>query len=99
MGEPWGPYYDDPLTGVRILDRETGVIHVAAPYFDGNSAYWWCEGNGSCDCNRMTACGIEYGEEGVCALCYRFLVVGDDGKPKAGWNEGYDLTPAEGGAG
>lgn len=34
---------------VTIRDRQTGTV---APGMDGFNAYWWSEGNGSCDCNR-----------------------------------------------
>lgn len=32
----------------KLLDIETGVTG----WMVGGSVWWWCEGNGGCDCNR-----------------------------------------------
>ncbi|MCP5018898.1 MAG: hypothetical protein GY938_27020 [Ketobacter sp.] len=37
------------MTRITILDTETGKKKNIDSAF---SAYWWAEGNGSCDCNR-----------------------------------------------
>jgi hypothetical protein len=36
---------------VTILDTQTGEKKTTDETFDFD-AYWWAEGNGSCDCNR-----------------------------------------------
>lgn len=41
-----------------LLDTKTGQIVVPGEDWD-SSLYWWAEGNGSCDCNRAIAMGIE----------------------------------------
>ncbi len=60
---------------VTILDTVTGVTGKD-DYF---SAYWWAEGNGSCDCNRYYPCGVDDPNGGkshtYCNGCTRFLIV------------------------
>lgn len=34
---------------IKLLDTQTGKTRVIYKEFD---AFWWAEGNGSCDCNR-----------------------------------------------
>lgn len=61
----------------------------------GNSAFWWTEGDGACDCNRAEAFGNEVVEEldseqhrlipdlrdhqSVCFGCKRFIAIDVEG--------------------
>ncbi len=61
---------------VEILDTLSGVRAVYPPT---SSAYWWAEGNGSCDCNRNIF-PVKEGEpepedSGYCDGCQRYLIV------------------------
>lgn len=64
------PRHDERIT-VELLDTETGERRMSERQF---SAFWWAEGNGSCDCNRRSYfAGNEF--DGVCAGATRYLVV------------------------
>lgn len=58
---------------LTILDTFTGESHKIenSPY---DHEYWWADGNGSCDCNRLIFCGNEPDEDGYCILSKRFLI-------------------------
>lgn len=71
----------DPMK-VTILDTESGIRTALDDYA---TAYWWSEGNGSCDCNRSSYVGVDLGFNrigdsnlGVCAGHKRFLIVDHD---------------------
>jgi hypothetical protein len=88
--------WHEPVT-VTLLDTADGdTVEVS-----GVSPCQWCEGNYSCDCNRVgyfeARHGVDYllGEDrGTCVGCTRFLVVRvhAPGFVPAEFNEGY---PAE----
>lgn len=75
-----------------FFDLRTGK--TAKSTFD-NSEYWWTEGNGSCDCNRMRAFGDALLEQleceqhkakpellpwqSVCFGCKRFIAIDIEG--------------------
>jgi uncharacterized protein (TIGR02996 family) len=64
----------DRVCTVTILDTVTGRLAT-----DGNlGPYWWCEGNGSCDCNRLVALGLREPAGGVCDGATRCVVVAHD---------------------
>ena len=74
-----------------ILDTATGEKRKG----EDRSAYFWAEGNGSCDCDRATYFGEEIEDEldnkmmaenpslktwqSVCYGCERFLIISVDG--------------------
>lgn len=63
------------------LDTMSGVVATSQASYD---AYWWAEGNGSCDCNRNIF-PVKEGEpepewSGTCAGCHRYLIVKADTK-------------------
>lgn len=64
------PRHDERIT-VELLDTETGERRTSENQF---SAFWWAEGNGSCDCNRAGYFDVEH-EAGICAGATRFLIV------------------------
>jgi hypothetical protein len=69
---------------VRLLDTETGErVWSNDEFKNGFIAFWWAEGNGSCDCNRRYVFDIECApDERYCIGAKRFLicnVVGDTG--------------------
>jgi hypothetical protein len=49
------------------------------------SYFWWTEGNGSCDCNRVRGFGVALAAEleaqhsGVCYGCKRFVAIDVEG--------------------
>lgn len=59
---------------VTIKDIVTGQVAVAP--WEEFDAFWWAEGNGSCDCNRQLAFDQDY--YGECKS-ERYLIVGVDG--------------------
>lgn len=65
---------------VIILDTLTGE-KFEDPEFDWD-IYWWCEGNGSCDCNRMIMCYGYEDHDTTCLGCNRFLIVDFMGDPE-----------------
>ena len=49
---------------------------------DDQSVYWWTEGNGACDCNRVLAFGLKHldaGKINVCLGCKRFIAIDVEG--------------------
>ncbi|HYH63940.1 MAG TPA: hypothetical protein VD866_04510 [Urbifossiella sp.] len=92
MSDTTAAGYDrDSVAGVRILDRQTGRVHVVEGDFARHTEEWWCEGNGSCDCNRALACGVAEWDNTYCLGCNRFIILDDAGQPRPGWNDGYTL--------
>jgi len=82
---------------VIILDTQTGISHEVG---DGQSSYYWTDGNGSCDCNRRLLCSVESDKpDGVCEGHERFLISrvlsveeGDTACTLAELNEHYPAT-------
>lgn len=65
--------HDRPIR-VTILDTETGkTAEVGLDY----SAYWWAEGNGSCDCNRQIVMQGFYTDDVKCGNL-RYLIISAD---------------------
>ena len=71
---------------VKLIDTETDKTCIVderseedgSPLFD---AYWWSEGNGSCDCNRSIYCGVDDLDDpdyGICRGGKRFLIIEAD---------------------
>ena len=58
---------------VILLDTVTGERRATDESFD-YSAFWWAEGNGSCDCNRELIFGRD-SRRGTCLGCERYLIV------------------------
>lgn len=64
-----------------FLDLRTGKTAKG----DDASFFWWTEGNGSCDCNRAIAFGVEVRAQmyaqfpGVCCGCKRFVAIDVEG--------------------
>ena len=61
-----------------FLDLRTGKTAKG----DDQSVFWWTEGNGACDCNRILAFGIKHsdvGEVGCCLGCKRFVAIDVEG--------------------
>ena len=72
---------------LTLLDTQTGeTVDVDSPY----DAYWWAEGNGSCDCNRIDEFPAAEDEleaaqrqahpelqewQGLCYGCTRLLII------------------------
>lgn len=58
---------------VTLLDTETLQTKETGDDFD---AYWWAEGNGSCDCNRSLQMGVivDRDDEFICRGAKRFLI-------------------------
>lgn len=87
---------EDPPIRVTVLDTQTGR-RVDDRRF---SAWWWAEGNGSCDCNRELIVQMKVPEgPGVCLGCQRYLIISapaDCGYSLRELNEGYpeDLLEA-----
>ena len=77
----------EPDIAVTLLDTLTGERLPMAP---GGTAFWWSEGNGSCDCNRSLFMGIDLGGD-VCHGNNRFLIVAcsDPRYSLRRMNEGY----------
>lgn len=50
---------------VTLLDAKTGERRDCSNFCDETDfgVYWWCEGNGSCDCNRALAFDRGEGED------------------------------------
>jgi hypothetical protein len=61
------------LGTVTILDTQTGETVIDS----STHAFYWADGNGSCDCNREMLFGIDT-EAGVCLGCSRFLIIKHD---------------------
>lgn len=59
---------------VKILDTKTGDTRTDSSH----DAFYWTDGNGDCDCNRMTLFGLDYGPDNLCVGCHRFLIVDHD---------------------
>ena len=59
---------------VKILDTKTGDTRIDS----NHEAFYWTDGNGDCDCNRMTLFGEEPEIENICVGCHRFLIVKHD---------------------
>jgi hypothetical protein len=63
---------------VTILDTKTGKRKDCSDWHDFD-VYWWTQGNGSCDCNRFIAMGLEDDDneedDNVDCKCERFLIV------------------------
>ena len=89
----------DDAIKVTLLDTKTGDRYEGPP---GWTAYWWADGNGSCDCNRdvgspetlaadaaWMADGLTDAGDDVDHACVsvRYLVVAVDPMP-----EGYTLA-------
>jgi len=76
---------------MTIQDTQTGEKAVAP--WDEFDAFWWAEGNGSCDCNRQLAFGRDHGGE---CRSERYLIVGvegdADGRSIDDFNDGYTKT-------
>ena len=76
---------------VTIQDTQTGETAVAP--WDEFDAFWWAQGNGSCDCNRQLAFGQDRGCE---CRSERYLIVaveGDTGGRSINdFNSGYTQT-------
>lgn len=64
---------------VTLLDTQTGKTHVTGNDYD---AYWWADGNGSCDCNRALQMGVSLPEsnDNLCIGSKRFLIIDSDDK-------------------
>ena len=61
---------------ITILDTQTGIRRQVDKPFD---AFWWAEGNGSCDCNRSRFMEVDTGKpQGWCQGSLRFLIVAAD---------------------
>lgn len=76
---------------------------------DNMSFFWWTEGNGSCDCNRMihfdetaqkemhAAQAVAHPElqphQGVCFGCKRFIAIDVEGDLNSYDHEGRDPVP------
>lgn len=60
---------------VVLLDTQTGERRDG-PEFRFN-LWWWAEGNGSCDCNRMSSFDRD-DDSGYCVGAHRYLIVGCD---------------------
>lgn len=77
---------------LTMLDTKT---LAKLDFEDGGDAYWWAEGNGSCDCNRATRMlgGEAVENEILSKACVseRFLIVAcdDPGYTLAEMNDGY----------
>jgi uncharacterized protein (TIGR02996 family) len=64
----------DRVCTVSILDTVTGRLATDG----GSTPYWWCEGNGSCDCNRLAFLGLRESAGGICAGATRCVIVAHD---------------------
>lgn len=65
---------------ITLLDTKTGLTKE---HSDDSDAWWWYEGNGSCDCNRALYIGVyeDIPEEFTeCSGCKRFLIIACDDK-------------------
>ena len=60
---------------IRLLDTVKGTIKVLNSPFD---PYWWEDGNGSCDCNRVTAFFKDQPFPYYCFGATRYLVLYSD---------------------
>lgn len=61
-----------------FLDLRTGKTAKG----DDMSVFWWTEGNGACDCNRLLAFGLRHldvGEVGFCLGWKRFIAIDVEG--------------------
>ena len=64
---------------VVILDTQTGERKTTDESFDWD-AYWWAEGNGSCDCNReIPFVGLDF-SDCFCKGAKRYLIVEAESK-------------------
>ncbi len=74
---------------VTVLDTETGRTATDERF----SAFWWAEGNGSCDCNRRYLFdSFEDEGVGVCKGAHRYLIVScsdPDGYTYEDFNDDY----------
>lgn len=77
---------------MKILLLDTKTKQTAT--YEGGNLFWWAEGNGSCDCNRVIPFGKAVEEElenevNGCGVCFghnRFLaidIIVDDDKDVA----------------
>ena len=78
-------------------DLKTGATAGERPDSPEASVYWWLEGNGSCDCNRVYMFpGLEeeleelHGEN-TCYGCKRLIVVDVEGDLE-GWDKAVLIT-------
>lgn len=61
-----------------FLDLRTGKTAKGTDM----SFFWWTEGNGACDCNRLLAFGLQHldvGEGGFCLGNKRFVAIDVEG--------------------
>jgi hypothetical protein len=65
---------EDAGVSVTVLDTKTREKRQSNWLF---SEWWWCEGNGCCDCNRELLFGRET-VKGVCLGTKRYLIVAVD---------------------
>jgi hypothetical protein len=86
---------DQDQVTVTLIDTKTGLRKVKTYA----NAFWWAEGNGSCDCNRMTEFLTDeecerLDDENLCSR-NRFLVIDVSGpgcrdyKDLRAYNKGY----------
>jgi len=73
---------------ICLLDTETGQVKEFNSPFDPN---WWEDGNGSCDCNRITAFLKDKPFPQYCLGSTRYLVLYSDDPDFSfdRYNEGY----------
>lgn len=83
---------------VTILDTVTGTLKRTedSEHFNTYDAYWWAEGNGSCDCNRGLLFEDVEVEEfgGFCIGATRYLIVEAEDKTFSlkEYNENYPYS-------
>lgn len=75
-----------------ILDLKTGKSKKCTHTFSIFDVWWWTEGNGSCDCNRILAMGHDWDDFERCE-CRRFILVDVDGDFE-GWTKEEILAEA-----